>query len=64
MTAPVWDAMRLAAEATERVTQRQIDLLRLQRQVIDDQLEELTRRNNEATRDVLFAERMIREIKG
>lgn len=58
----LWEAQRAAAEATERVAQRQIDLLRLQRRVIDDQLEAETRRRDNAIRDVLNAEKAIEQL--
>lgn len=57
----IWQVMKANAEATERVAQRQIDLLMLQRQVINDQLEKETQRRDNAVRDVLLAEKMISE---
>ncbi len=60
----LWQQQLAAAEATERVNDRQINLLFAQRAVIDDQLAEATRRRDAATRDVLTAQQMLGGLSG
>lgn len=55
----VHEAKLAVAEATERVQERQLTLLRAQRAVIDAQIEEATRKRDDAVRDILAAERAL-----
>lgn len=48
------------ATATERVQERQIRLLTLQREVINDQIDRATRKRDKATRQILSAEAQLR----
>lgn len=55
----MWQQQLDIATATERVTDRQINLLRAQRAVIDDQLDAATRKRDDATRQVLAAQKAL-----
>ncbi|QXO13993.1 hypothetical protein SEA_ILLUMINE_68 [Mycobacterium phage Illumine] len=57
----LWQQQLAAAEATERVQERQLRLLYAQRAVIDDQLDEATRKRDDATRRVLQAQKALDE---
>ncbi|AIW03050.1 hypothetical protein MURUCUTUMBU_64 [Mycobacterium phage Murucutumbu] len=57
----MWQQQLAAAEATERVQERQLRLLYAQRAVIDDQLDEATRKRDDATRRVLQAQKALDE---
>ncbi|UVD41019.1 hypothetical protein [Mycobacterium phage Kashi_RDG1] len=58
----LWQQQLAAAEATERVQERQLRLLYAQRAVIDDQLDEATRKRDGATRRVLQAQKALDEL--
>ncbi|QFG11484.1 hypothetical protein I5G87_gp60 [Mycobacterium phage Ekdilam] len=62
VTLEMWRQQLAVAEASERVNGRQIRLLHAQRDVIDSQLAEVTRKQDDATRQVLDAERAIRDL--
>lgn len=52
------------ATATERVQERQIRLLLTQREIIDDQLAEATRKRDNATREILNAGDILADLTG
>lgn len=58
----MWQQQLAAAEATERVNDRQVRLLHAQRDVIDAQLADATRKRDDATRLVLHAQKVIDEM--
>ncbi|ASR85662.1 hypothetical protein SEA_AMGINE_61 [Mycobacterium phage Amgine] len=60
----IWRQQLDVAEASERVNERQVRLLLAQRDVIDDQLAEVTRKRDDATRLVLDAQKAIADLTG
>lgn len=54
-----WEQLRIMAEATERVQNRQIGLLETQRDIIAEQLTEATHKRDEAIRDQQTAREML-----
>ncbi|ARQ95503.1 hypothetical protein I5G81_gp64 [Mycobacterium phage Shandong1] len=63
VTRALWQQQLDVAEATERVHDRQIRLLLAQRDVIDSQLAEATRKRDDATRTVLTAQQALAEVE-
>ncbi|QFG08453.1 hypothetical protein SEA_GUANICA15_67 [Mycobacterium phage Guanica15] len=57
----MWQQQLAVAEATERVQDRQLRLLFAQRAVINDQIEVVTRKRDDATRLVLQAQQVLDE---
>ncbi|QJD50467.1 hypothetical protein SEA_CHRIS_65 [Mycobacterium phage Chris] len=57
-----WQQQVATATATERVQERQIRLLRTQREIIDDQLDKATRKRDQATSAVLSAQRILDQM--
>ncbi|AVO25576.1 hypothetical protein SEA_LATERM_63 [Mycobacterium phage LaterM] len=58
----MWQQQLAAAEATERVQWRQMRLLHAQRDVINAQIDEVTRKSNDATRLMLQAQKALDEL--
>ncbi|UTN93260.1 hypothetical protein SEA_SUNFLOWER1121_68 [Mycobacterium Phage Sunflower1121] len=62
ITRYLWQQQLATAEATERVHDRQIRLLLLQREVLDDQLAAATTKRDQATRQALGAQKALDEL--
>ncbi|QIG61577.1 hypothetical protein SEA_XIMENITA_68 [Mycobacterium phage Ximenita] len=62
ITRYLWQQQLATAEATERVQDRQIRLLLLQREVLDDQLAAATAKRDQATRQAIGAQKALDEL--